>query len=78
MAKLEVSVATIIGYNRCTRLGIESEALDVFLGYSSPSGFHILQKLIWCSSGGVWASMGCTFSIGDRSAEQAGQGSNSI
>ncbi|GFU28448.1 hypothetical protein TNCV_1938361 [Trichonephila clavipes] len=51
MTKSVVSVAVIVGYNRClmSRHGIE-EASDVSLKYSSPCGFPILPKLIWCSS----------------------------
>ncbi|GFW19538.1 hypothetical protein TNCV_1604301 [Trichonephila clavipes] len=67
------SVATIVGYTHChmSRHSIK-EVLDVSLGYSSPCGFHILQKFIWCGNGGVsrarrCASMDHTFSIGDRS-----------
>ncbi|GFT80550.1 hypothetical protein TNCV_5122581 [Trichonephila clavipes] len=52
MTKSIVSVAAIVGRNLChtPRYRIE-EALDVFLGYSSPCDFHILPKLIWSSSG---------------------------
>ncbi|GFY11936.1 hypothetical protein TNCV_4974361 [Trichonephila clavipes] len=46
-----VNVATNFGYNLChtPRYRIK-EASDVSLRYSSPWGFHILPKLIWCSS----------------------------
>ncbi|GFS62971.1 uncharacterized protein TNCV_2054461 [Trichonephila clavipes] len=47
-----VSIAAIKDYNSChTPRHRIKEALDVSLGYSSPCGFHILPKLIWCSIG---------------------------
>ncbi|GFW82847.1 uncharacterized protein TNCV_3494171 [Trichonephila clavipes] len=45
-------VAAIVGDPANTRLGINSETLDVFLRYSRPSSFHTLPKLIWCGSWG--------------------------
>ncbi|GFX51891.1 uncharacterized protein TNCV_3063091 [Trichonephila clavipes] len=50
MIKSVVSVARNAGYNHCNTLRHEiKEALNVFLGYRSPCGFHILAKLIWCN-----------------------------
>ncbi|GFX62863.1 hypothetical protein TNCV_3351891 [Trichonephila clavipes] len=50
MTKLVVSVATIVGYNRCHTLRHRiKKALDVSLGYSSPFDFRVLPKLIWTS-----------------------------
>ncbi|GFX03696.1 hypothetical protein TNCV_2112681 [Trichonephila clavipes] len=46
--KSVVNVATNVGYNQLARI---TEDLDVSLGYNSPCGFHILTKLMWCSSG---------------------------
>ncbi|GFX50708.1 hypothetical protein TNCV_2722941 [Trichonephila clavipes] len=76
MTKSVVSVTAIVGYNSSytPRYRIK-EALDVSLGYNSPCGFHILPKLIWCSSG--WCilrhsrctSMDHMLLIGDRSGE---------
>ncbi|GFX78027.1 uncharacterized protein TNCV_971811 [Trichonephila clavipes] len=52
-----VSVASIVGYNRChTPRHTIKNALDVSLAYSSSCGFHILPKLIWCSSS--WCNPG--------------------
>ncbi|GFS54353.1 uncharacterized protein TNCV_4808621 [Trichonephila clavipes] len=46
-------VATIVGDHRCHMpLHLFKETLDVFLGYSIPSSFHALPKLIWCGSWG--------------------------
>ncbi|GFV53798.1 uncharacterized protein TNCV_1592211 [Trichonephila clavipes] len=53
--KLAVRGAAIVGYNHFhTPRHKIKEALDVPavpLGYSSPCGFPVLPKLIWCSSG---------------------------
>ncbi|GFS92832.1 uncharacterized protein TNCV_1162201 [Trichonephila clavipes] len=52
--KSVVSAAAIMGCNHChTPRHRIKEALDVSLGYgyNSPRGFHILPKLICCSSG---------------------------
>ncbi|GFT14351.1 MPN domain-containing protein [Trichonephila clavipes] len=51
MTNSAVRIATIVGYNCChiPRHRIK-EALDVFLGYSSPCGINILPNFIWCSS----------------------------
>ncbi|GFW68215.1 hypothetical protein TNCV_1880971 [Trichonephila clavipes] len=47
--KSVVSVAAIVGYNHFHTLRHRiKEALDVSLGYSSPCGFPIMPKLIWC------------------------------
>ncbi|GFW18168.1 uncharacterized protein TNCV_4007081 [Trichonephila clavipes] len=44
-------VAAIVGDHRChTPRHRFKETLDVFLGYSRPSSFHALLKLIWCGS----------------------------
>ncbi|GFW57010.1 uncharacterized protein TNCV_3472931 [Trichonephila clavipes] len=44
-------VAAIVGDHRChTPRHSFKETLDVFLGYSRPSSFHTLPKLIWCGS----------------------------
>ncbi|GFW28591.1 uncharacterized protein TNCV_2317391 [Trichonephila clavipes] len=44
-------VAIIVGDHRCdTPWHLFRETLDVFLGYSKPSSFHTLPKLIWCGS----------------------------
>ncbi|GFY17807.1 hypothetical protein TNCV_1075421 [Trichonephila clavipes] len=54
MAKLIVSVAAIVGYSHChchIPWHRTKEALDAYLEYSSPRGFHIIPKLIWCSRG---------------------------
>ncbi|GFU87200.1 hypothetical protein TNCV_1059121 [Trichonephila clavipes] len=52
MTKTVVSVTAIVDYNGLlSPQHITIEALDVSLGYSSPCDFHILPKLIWCSSG---------------------------
>ncbi|GFV54155.1 hypothetical protein TNCV_1027271 [Trichonephila clavipes] len=52
MTESVVSVAAIVGYNRChTPRHRIKEPLDVSLGYSNSCGFHILPKLNWCSSG---------------------------
>ncbi|GFV69883.1 hypothetical protein TNCV_1982501 [Trichonephila clavipes] len=85
MTKSVVSIAAIVGYNHCHMLwyGIK-DALHVSVGCSSPCGFHILPKLIWCSSRGcILGQSLCKHGphvswIGDRSGEQAEQGSNSI
>ncbi|GFS66491.1 uncharacterized protein TNCV_3857131 [Trichonephila clavipes] len=46
-------VASIVGDHRChTPWQLFKETLDVFLGYSGPSNFPSLPKLIWCGS---WA-----------------------
>ncbi|GFS71104.1 uncharacterized protein TNCV_5049071 [Trichonephila clavipes] len=51
--KSVIRVAAISGYSRCHTLRHRiKETLDVSLVYGSPCGFHILSKLIWCSSGG--------------------------
>ncbi|GFT87747.1 uncharacterized protein TNCV_4000961 [Trichonephila clavipes] len=71
MTKSVVSVAAIVDYNHChTARHRVKEALDVFLGYSSPCGFHILQKFILCSNG--WCILGTSLCkhgphVGDRS-----------
>ncbi|GFW84177.1 uncharacterized protein TNCV_4878401 [Trichonephila clavipes] len=46
-------VTTIVGDHRChtPRHGFK-KTWDGFLGYSRPSSFHTLQKLIWCGSWG--------------------------
>ncbi|GFT70845.1 hypothetical protein TNCV_4163301 [Trichonephila clavipes] len=43
-------VATLLENTAATCLGIDSETLDAFLGYSRQSSFHTLPKLIWCGS----------------------------
>ncbi|GFV98333.1 transposable element Tc3 transposase [Trichonephila clavipes] len=81
MTKSEVSVVAIVDYSLChTPRHRIKEALDVSLGYSSPCGFHVLSELIRCNSGRRILGQLCkhTFSIRDRSGEQAGEGSNSI
>ncbi|GFU80154.1 uncharacterized protein TNCV_2911631 [Trichonephila clavipes] len=46
-------VVAIVGDHRChTPRHSFKETLDVFLGYSRPSSFHTLPKLIWCGSWG--------------------------
>ncbi|GFX60586.1 uncharacterized protein TNCV_3061591 [Trichonephila clavipes] len=71
-------VAAIVGDHRChTSRHLLKDILDVFLRYNRPSSFHTLPKVTCC---GRW---GCNlgqllFSIGERSGERAGQGSNSI
>ncbi|GFV67493.1 hypothetical protein TNCV_4621741 [Trichonephila clavipes] len=84
MAKSVVSVADIVGYNRChmPRHGIQ-EAFDVSLGYSNPCGIQILPKFIWCSIG-WWILDQLLYKHGphafdcNRSDEQAGARSNLI
>ncbi|GFT05043.1 hypothetical protein TNCV_530981 [Trichonephila clavipes] len=47
-----VSVATIVGFNRChTPRHRLKDALDVSLEYGCLCGLDMLPKLIWCSSG---------------------------
>ncbi|GFU76766.1 uncharacterized protein TNCV_4467041 [Trichonephila clavipes] len=47
-------VAAIVGDHRChTPRQLFKDTWDVFLGYSRPSSFHTLPKLIWCGSWGV-------------------------
>ncbi|GFY04678.1 uncharacterized protein TNCV_419341 [Trichonephila clavipes] len=42
-------VAAIVGDHHChTPQHSFKETLDMFLGYSRPSSFHALPKLIWC------------------------------
>ncbi|GFX31274.1 retrovirus-related Pol polyprotein from transposon TNT 1-94 [Trichonephila clavipes] len=43
-------LAAIVGDHRCHT---PRQILDVLLGYSRPSNFHMLPKLIWCGSWGV-------------------------
>ncbi|GFS77253.1 uncharacterized protein TNCV_3758401 [Trichonephila clavipes] len=46
-------VAAIVRNHRYhTPRHLFKETLDVFLGYSRPSSFHTLRKLIWCGSWG--------------------------
>ncbi|GFX67158.1 hypothetical protein TNCV_2185051 [Trichonephila clavipes] len=83
MTKLLISVATIVGFNRChTNHHKIKQALDVTLGNSSPCGVHIIP-ICGVAVGGVSRSSRCaimdhTFLVSDRSEEQAGKGSNSI
>lgn len=60
MMKSVVTVAATAGYNHCCmpRHWIKDN-LDVLVGYSSPCCFHILPKLIWCSS--TWCILGQSF-----------------
>ncbi|GFT06041.1 hypothetical protein TNCV_1594741 [Trichonephila clavipes] len=53
MIAKSVDLAAIIvgyGHGHTARYRI-TDALNVFLWYSSPCGFHMLSKLIWCSVG---------------------------
>ncbi|GFT28591.1 hypothetical protein TNCV_429761 [Trichonephila clavipes] len=44
-------VATIVGdHHRHTPWHLSKDTWDVFLGYSRPSSFHELPKLMWCGS----------------------------
>ena len=53
LPKSVATVAAIVGDHRChTPRHWFKETLDVFLGYSRPSRFHTLPKLIWCGSWG--------------------------
>ncbi|GFT79706.1 uncharacterized protein TNCV_3838851 [Trichonephila clavipes] len=46
-------VAAIVGDHRCQMpRHWFKETLDMFLGYSRPSSFLTLPKLIWCSNWG--------------------------
>ncbi|GFW32085.1 uncharacterized protein TNCV_2601111 [Trichonephila clavipes] len=46
-------VVAIVGDHRChTPRHCFKETWDEFLGYSRPSSFHRLPKLIWCSNWG--------------------------
>jgi len=53
LPKSVIRVAAIVGDHRChTPWHWFKETLDMFLGYSRPSIFHTLSKLIWCGSWG--------------------------
>ncbi|GFX48677.1 hypothetical protein TNCV_407861 [Trichonephila clavipes] len=54
MTKPVVSVAAIVGYNSSQMPWDRiKDVLVASLRYSTPYGFHILPKLIWCSSRGL-------------------------
>ncbi|GFY16937.1 hypothetical protein TNCV_3689951 [Trichonephila clavipes] len=50
-SEVQGDLHNIVGYNHyLTPRHRIKETLDVTLGYSNPCDFHILPKLIWCSS----------------------------
>ncbi|GFS95880.1 hypothetical protein TNCV_2259451 [Trichonephila clavipes] len=69
-----VSVAVIDRYNSCHTPGHKiNRGLDVSSGYSSPCVFHMLPKLIWCSSGWCTLNLLCKTATAGSNVVQSGR-----